>query len=113
MVLTPDLDEARRFYGDVLGFRLRSATEAMLNFDHAGAPFRVFRCEEPAPHAAHGATASSVFVFQVTDIVASMAELRAKGVIFLHQAPATNSLGRYAAFQAPGGLVHEIFQPKR
>jgi catechol 2,3-dioxygenase-like lactoylglutathione lyase family enzyme len=111
MVLVPDLDEAQRFYGEVLGFELRSGTDTMLEFDQAGAPFLVFRCEASAPKACHGETAASVFVFQVADIVTSMAELRAKGVAFLHQAPACNGLGRYAAFHAPGGLVHEIFQP--
>jgi hypothetical protein len=41
-----------------------------------------------------------------------MAELKAKGVVFIHQRPAVNVLSgaRYAAFRAPGGNVHEIME---
>ena len=110
MVLTPDLDEARQFYCGVLGFGLESATEHQLVLAHAGAAFHVFRSQEAAPPARHGAQAASVFVFGVGDIDAAMADLRAKGVRFIHGRPARNAHGRYAAFHAPGGNVHEIFE---
>lgn len=111
MILTPDIVEARRFYGEVLGFAVVSQTDDFLELAHQGAALHVFKCAEPAPPTEHGATAASVFVFEVGDIDAAMADLRAKGVVFLHDAPAANAFGRYAAFQAPGGLIHEIFQP--
>ena len=110
MVLTPDLDEARRFYGDVLGFAVLSQDERLLALQHDGAAFHVFKCTAPAPSARHGETAASVFVFAVDDIDAAMASLRAKGVAFIHDRPAQNPFGRYAAFHAPGGNVHEIFE---
>lgn len=111
MVLTPDLAEARRFYGEVLGFRVIAEDDRRLTLEHDGAAFQVFRCEAPAPAARHGASAASVFVFGVADIDAAMAQLTARGVRFIHERPAVSDLGRYAAFQAPGGNVHEIFQP--
>ena len=111
MVLSPDLAAAGRFYGDVLGFEQLSAGEDMLEFRQGDAVLRVFRCAGPAPESRHGEAAASVFVFEVPDIEARMSELRARGVEFLHQTPAANALGRYAAFRAPGGLVHEIFEP--
>jgi len=110
MVLTPDLDEARRFYCGTLGFGLRGASESQLVLEHAGAAFHVFRCEEAAPPSRHGARAASIFVFGVADIEAAMADLRAKGVNFIHERPAGNAHGLYAAFHAPGGNVHEIFE---
>lgn len=113
MVLTPDLDEAERFYVGALGFARLSRDETLLRLAHDGAPLHVFRCDHPAPSAQHGATAASVFVFGVEDIDRAMTDLRERGVRFLHDRPARNAFGRYAAFHAPGGNVHEIFEAAR
>jgi catechol 2,3-dioxygenase-like lactoylglutathione lyase family enzyme len=110
MVLTPDLTEARRFYETILGFGVVSESADLLVLDHDGTAFHVFRCEAPAPQIRHGRDAASVFVFAVDSIEQAMADLRAKGVEFLHEAPAANRFGRYAAFRAPGGNIHEVFQ---
>ena len=113
MVLTPDLDEARSFYRDVLGLSLKDETPNQLVFDLAGTEFHVFSCADAAPAAyRHGASAATVCVFEVTSIEAEMRRLRAAGVVFLHAQPAQNAHGgtRYAAFQAPGGNVHEIME---
>ena len=110
MVLTPDLTEARRFYETILGFDVVSESADLLVLGHDGAAFHVFRCEGPAPQARYGREAASVFVFGVESIERAMADLRAKGVEFLHETPGANRFGRYAAFKAPGGNVHEIFQ---
>lgn len=110
MVLTPDLAEARRFYETVLGFAVLSEDADMLALEHDGAAFHVFRCEAEAKPARHGRDAASVLVFAVDGIDAVMADLRARGVEFLHETPAANRFGRYAAFRAPGGNVHEIFE---
>ena len=109
MVLTPDLTEARRFYETILGFDVMSESADLLVLDHDGAAFHIFRCEAAA-QARHGREAASVFVFAVDSIDQAMTDLRARGVEFLHEAPAANRFGRYAAFKAPGGNVHEIFQ---
>ena len=111
MVLTPDLDEARRFYEGALGFAVASQSEDLLVLDHAGAAFHVFRCEAPAQPSRHGRAAATVAVFAVAGIEAAMDEMRARGVEFLHARPAANRFGRYAAFKAPGGNIHEIFEP--
>lgn len=110
MVLTPDLAEARVFYEGVLGFAVRSQSDDLLTLEHAGAAFQVFRCECPAAAARHGRDAATIAVFEVTSIDVAMAEMRSKGVEFLHSTPASNRFGRYAAFKAPGGNVHEIFE---
>lgn len=110
MLLLPDLAEARRFYEGLLGFAVLEAGPERLILQHEGAAFHIYRCEEPALAADHGRAAASVLVFGVPDVEAAMAEMKRKGVDFLHALPATNASGRYAAFRAPGGLVHEIFQ---
>ncbi|WP_293677047.1 VOC family protein [uncultured Phenylobacterium sp.] len=111
MVLTPDLTEARRFYETILGFEVVSESADLLVLDHEGAAFHVFRCEADAPVVRHGRDAATVAVFAVASIDDAMASLRAKGVEFLHRTPGANRFGRYAAFKAPGGNVHEIFEP--
>ena len=113
VVLTPDLAEARRFYGDVLGLSLKDEAPNQLVFDLSGAEFHVFNCTDAAPAAyRHGATAATVCAFEVTSIDAEMRRLRAAGVVFLHAKPAENAFSgmRYAAFQAPGGNVHELIE---
>ena len=110
MVLTPDLAEARRFYETILGFGVVSQNADLLVLDHEGAAFHVFRCEAPAPASRHGQDAASVLVFAVASIEEAMADLQAKGVEFLHRTPAASRFGRYAAFKAPGGNIHEIFE---
>lgn len=56
-------------------------------------------------------------VFTPDLVEAAMRELTGRGVVFLHDAPAENALAglRYAAFQAPGGNVHELIErrPKK
>ena len=113
VVLTPDLDEARRFYRDLLGLGLTAESANQLVFDLDGAQLHVFSCVDPAPRDyRHGATAATVCAFEVASIEAEMARMRGAGVVFLHSTPAENILGgmRYAAFQAPGGNVHELIE---
>jgi catechol 2,3-dioxygenase-like lactoylglutathione lyase family enzyme len=103
VILTPELDAARRFYRDVLGLKLQREAANQLIFDLGGAELHVFSCTDPAPAAyRHGATAATVCAFEVASIEAEMARMRAAGVVF--------SGMRYAAFQAPGGNVHELIE---
>src|ERR1019366_5301425 len=105
-------DEARRFYRDVLGLKLTGETANQLVFDLAGTEFHVFSCTDAAPGAySHGATAATVCAFEVASIEAEMRRMTAAGVVFLHGRPENTFSGtRYAAFQAPGGNVHEIVE---
>lgn len=112
LVMTPDLGEALAFYRDALGLRLRWEVEDQLAFQLGDGDLHVFRCEAPAGPGRHGQTASSVISFEVSDLAAAMGELRARGVRFLHASPNRNAPAglSYAAFEAPGGNVHELVQ---
>jgi catechol 2,3-dioxygenase-like lactoylglutathione lyase family enzyme len=113
VVLTPDLDEARRFYGDWLGLKLDRETGNQLIFDLGGTELHVFSCTDVAPSGyRHGVTAATACAFEVASIEAEMSRLKALGVVFLHARPAENALSgiRYAAFEAPGGNVHELVE---
>jgi glyoxylase I family protein len=109
MVLTPAFAEAKAFYRDVLGLRMASELSDIAIFAlDGGAELHLFECAAPAPNAPHGEAGATVLVFEVEDLDARMAELKGRGVTFIHQTPAANALFRYAAFTAPGGVVHEL-----
>jgi glyoxylase I family protein len=112
MIFVPDLAEAKHFYCDILGFPLKAESRARLAFRHDGCDFIAFKCERSAPVEDYSQVARSVFVFEVTSIAQALADLRAKGVSFLHEEPAENEFSRYAAFIDPFGNVHEIYEPK-
>jgi len=109
MIVAPDLARAKDFYRDVLGFALKSETRQRLVF--AGPDLVIFKGARPAPNSEHGADASTTFVFTVANLDAAIADLKAKGVMFLHDAPAANEFGRYAAFKDPFGNVLELLEP--
>jgi glyoxylase I family protein len=112
MLFVPDLDEAKRFYCDVLGFEIKSERDERLEFFHEPSEFIAFKCEDPAVTREYGRSARSVFVFDVESIVDSMRELKVRGVKFVHEEPAENDLCRYAAFFDPFGNVHELCERK-
>ncbi len=112
LVMTPDLEAALSYYRDVLGLALRERFENQLVFDLGGRALHVFACARPAPEAEHGADGASVISFEVEAIEPAMAALAARGVAFLHARPAWNADAglAYAAFRAPGGVVHELVE---
>jgi catechol 2,3-dioxygenase-like lactoylglutathione lyase family enzyme len=112
LIFVSDLREAKRFYRDVLGFPVKAEMENRLEFAHEGVDFIAFKCEKNAVVEDYSNVARSVFVFEVESIEKTLTDLRAKGVIFLHDAPAENEFSRYAAFSDPFGNVHEIFERK-
>lgn len=112
MLFVPDLAEAKRFYCGTLGFPLRSQSESTLEFALEGCDFSAFKCERNGEVGDYSQVARSVFVFDVASVDATMHELRARGVRFLHNRPAENEDCRYAAFVDPFGIVHEIREKK-
>jgi catechol 2,3-dioxygenase-like lactoylglutathione lyase family enzyme len=110
-IFVTDFGEAKRFYGDVLGLPLVSENPERLVFAHPDCELVAFPCERTASTADYAEAARSVFVFEVPSVDAALRELRAKGVEFLHDVPARNAWGRYAALRDPFGNVHEIFEP--
>ena len=112
LVFVSDLEQAKRFYCDILGFRLLEEAESRLEFEHACCRFVAFKCERNAETEDYSQVARSVFAFEVASIDQSFNDLRARGISFLHSAPAENEFCKYAAFSDPFGNVHEIYEPK-
>ncbi len=108
MIVAPNLARAKTFYRDTLGFALASQTPQRLAFSEPD--LVIFKGAHNAPAAAHGEDASTTFVFDVLDLDAAIADLKSKGVVFLHAAPAQNEFGRYVAFADPFGNVLELLE---
>lgn len=111
MIFVSDLDGAKRFYCDTLGFPLKAESQSRLDFAHEGCDFIAFKCEKDITVKNYSREARSVFAFEVASIERTLVDLRTKGVSFLHQEPAENEFCRYAAFIDPFGNVHEIYEP--
>jgi glyoxylase I family protein len=112
MIFVPDIPKARKFYTDVLGFEVASESETHLSFADAGCEFVAYKCQKSTAPGDYANEARSVFVFEVPDLDAALARLRAHNVTILHAKPGENESGRYAAFVDPFGIVHEIFEPR-
>ena len=112
VVVTPDIDEAMIFYRDKLGLTLGAAHPDHLIFEASPTRLHVFAGAGAEATYRHGEDAATVLTFEVGDIAREMHELSARGVAFLHAAPVINAKAglRYAAFKAPGGLVHELVE---
>ena len=113
MMFASDLKRAKEFYENVLGFPLNSETENSLTFLSDDLNLTIFKCEYDSTIDNYAQTARSVFVFEVDSIAKEFANLKAKGVNFLHKIPAENENCFYAAFQDPFGNVHEIAERKK
>ncbi|HWD26584.1 MAG TPA: VOC family protein [Rhizomicrobium sp.] len=110
LVIATDLARAEAFYGGVLGLVPKQRTTQHLVFAAGPVDLTIFQGTADAPPARHGETAATVFVFEVPYLDATIADLKAKGVPFLHTTPATGPLGRYAAFRDPFGNVLELLE---
>jgi catechol 2,3-dioxygenase-like lactoylglutathione lyase family enzyme len=115
IVIAPDLGQALGFYRDRLALGLRAEHPGHLIFDLPPGELHVFAGSAAAAPHRHGRDAATVLTFEVADIEQAMGRLAGRGVVFLHETPAWNAAAslRYAAFEAPGGLVHELVQRVR
>ena len=112
MLFVSDLEEAKRFYCERLGFQLKTEAENQVEFDHLDCRFVAFKCERNAEIQDYSQVSRSVFAFEVPSIDQSFNDLRARGISFLHSEPAENEFCKYAAFSDPFGNVHEIYELK-
>jgi catechol-2,3-dioxygenase len=65
LIFVSDLEEAKRFYRDILGFPIKSQQPDRVEFVHDGCDFMAFKCEKDATVEDYSRAARSVFVFEV------------------------------------------------
>ncbi len=111
-----DLEEARRFYGDVFGLAVVFEDENSAVFRFGDTLVNLLRVTEapalvePAAVAASGDGVRFQFTLGVQDVDAMCEELRGRGVELLN-GPIDRPWGiRTASFRDPGGHIWEIAQ---
>jgi glyoxylase I family protein len=105
MVFVSDLQEAKRFYANLLDLPLILEKENKLNFQLEGTQLVAFKCQKNGHVGDYSNEARTVLVFEVDSVEQTFYEMKSKGIKFLHQIPTED---RYAAFQDPFGNVFEI-----
>jgi len=107
-----DLDHAIAWYQEVLGFELSKEHyhhPVAVDLVHQGCRLLLHVAERPAtidyPNASQ-----TLICLGTEDIRRSMAELKSKGVLLLHDEPQEFPGGLFCAFKDPFGNVHELVE---
>jgi len=111
MLVVANLEIAKQFYIDVLELNLISEHSDRIHLSVGGYEIVIFQGQGPAVDSNHGSDANSTLIFTTKHLDQRMADLKLKGVQFLHKTPNSNEWGRYCAFKDPSGIVHELFEP--
>jgi len=109
LIFATDIEEAARFYGDVLEMDSLGQPSRRASFAGDGFVLDAFKCEAGGDWESDALHAGSSF--DVESIDNAISELEARGVVFIHSEPAVNEPGRNLAFRDPFGVVHELFEP--
>ena len=110
LIYVTDFEKAKDFYLGKLGGTLVSQDEVRLAIRLGHLDIDMFQVTESADPSGYAKRPGIALAFQVDDVGISMAELKAKGVKFIHEVPNQNAYYRYAAFADPSGNVIEIAQ---
>jgi catechol 2,3-dioxygenase-like lactoylglutathione lyase family enzyme len=107
----PDMDRAIEFYTDVLGFSIasRASYPFAVVLEQDAFTFLLAKCERSAT-IDYPDVAQTLINIQTADLVASIDEMKAKGVDLIHTEPQPCPPGLYAAFRDPFGNVLELLQ---
>lgn len=106
-----DMDQAIDFYCSKLGFTIKSKAlyPEIVDLDHEGIPVLLYKVDKSS-HIDYPHAAQTLVNIQTDDLHKAMADLKAKGVEFIHDVPQDFSQGIYAAFRDPFGNVHELVE---
>jgi len=110
LLVVRNLSISREFYINILGLDLLEEYEDSLKFQSGTHNVFMFQGTMRATNYEHGYNANSALVFTVSDLDGKIKELKSKGVLFVHDTPNINRWGRYAAFEDPSGIVHELME---
>ena len=102
MVFVPDLEQAERFYCDVLGLSLVERDDDRVLVRGADFDLVLFPCDTKRSHEGHASIAGSALAFQVDNLESAIASLRAADVT-LRAAHATMGGGDACDACADGG----------
>jgi catechol 2,3-dioxygenase-like lactoylglutathione lyase family enzyme len=109
MFYSSEPEKLRAFFRDTLGLRSTDVGEGWLIFEAPEADLGV----HPADTGGHDGAASGTpdISFYCDDIHKTLAELKAKGVEFVHDVQ-DQGYGLVTHFKVPGGFAIQLYQPR-
>ncbi|WP_371378215.1 VOC family protein [Thalassotalea aquiviva] len=110
LLVVDDLLTSKEFYIKALGANLEEEHDDGIKLKVAEHVLLMFQGSMTAVDYEHGYHACSTLVFTVDNLDEKIDELKSYGVEFIHSSPNQNRWGRYAAFKAPCGIVHELME---
>ena len=114
-IVGTDIDQAVRFYSNVMGFDIFSVKfypVIPLSVEGVVTNIALHATAEKDVEKFYPEGTQTFLVLQVDDLISSMDYLKSKGVEFLHDTPQQAVPGIYTAFKDPFGLVHELLELK-
>lgn len=113
LIRVTDMEAARAFYVETLGFAVRS-DQGVPRTVRLGGDFPLYLRQVPAAPAQAGGggrdVAHTEVAFMTADIARRTAALRRAGVVFLEDAPQEVGVGLAIEFRDPFGTVHSLLQ---
>ncbi len=107
-----DMDKAIEWYCKTLGFEVSKEHyhyPVAVDLIHEGIRFLLHKAAKPT-QIDYPNDAQTLICIQTEDIIASMNDLRSKGVELIHETPQDFPAGLYTAFRDPFGNVHELIE---
>lgn len=106
-----DIDKAIEFYQGKLGFEVlnRDGYPYVVVLKHEGFPIVLHKVDRRVD-VDYASANHIVLAFQTNNIAETFANLKSKGVEFIHGEPQSFPVGRMAAFRDPAGNIHEIIE---
>ena len=106
-----DMDEAIRFYSDILGFDVedRQWYPHIIQLVHEGVPLILNKVERSA-NIDYPNQAQTLLNIETKDLVKSIEGFKDNDVELVHETPQDCPVGVFAAFKDPFGNVHELLE---
>lgn len=110
LLVVHNLQISKDFYTNILGLEIMEELADCVKLKIGNHAVYMFQGGMESVGYKHGYNANSTLIFTVQNLDKQINELKAKGVVFVHQSPNENKWGRYAAFKDPSGIVHELME---
>jgi catechol 2,3-dioxygenase-like lactoylglutathione lyase family enzyme len=106
-----DMDEAIRFYCDILGFEVKDRQwyPHIVQLEHDGVPLILNKVDRSA-NIDYPDQAQTLLNIETEDLARAIEELRENNVELLHDTPQDCPVGIFVGFRDPFGNVHELLE---
>ena len=111
-IYAKDLIEARKFYAQVLGLKVKKELPYLVVLENDGTDLVLCAAEEDAT-VSYPNQAAVVLGFPTEDLEKSIEDLRKHNVGLIHSSPQDFPGGKFVAFRDPSGNVLELLQFNR